>query len=92
MMKDQIVDCLANDYESFRLIADEVQREFSSRGESVRDEQVMLELNSLISDGYVNVYQYSEDDGDYHPVDFDRTKIEQLWFGLTPAGKALLGD
>jgi hypothetical protein len=89
-IRDYIINVVANDYENFGLIVDEVSAWASKDGMAVSPEEIMQALTSLVSDGLVDSYQFSHSSGGYELCDLASSNLTDRWFYVSKTGKAHL--
>ncbi len=75
-----IIDSLADDFESFPLIRDQIPLDRS-------DGEVLNELRNLIETGYVVPFEYEPRLNTFVERAFDLSKVQSYWFGLSAEGK-----
>jgi hypothetical protein len=81
-----LANAVANDYESFDTIVDEVMKWARAEGRSFRREDILEALRALIRDGYVRAYEMTPEP---RVADFTPERLNELWFYATPIGKKL---
>lgn len=81
-LQEQIVDALANDYESLEQIREMLDQ-------PTPNDEIKSALWGLIEEGYVACYspQKAGMDPVAHP---DRQQLDSYWFGLTKQGERML--
>jgi hypothetical protein len=75
-----ILESIANDYENFEAICQEVQKWASEEGLVVDKCEIATHLSELLFSGDVHAYELSSQSGKASQVVYDERKIDQLWF------------
>ncbi len=86
-IRDHVLCAIANDYEDFAIISDEVSK---WQGKSVSHSEIVEALAEVISMGLAQAYVLSPTPPHTTPVGFSKDDVERLWFYVTPEGKRLV--
>jgi hypothetical protein len=84
-VKELVLSRIADDYESFEHITDSLSR---LPGASPRPEEIREALAALIADGSAASYYLSPQPPHVTRAEFSQESIANLWFYVTPLGKA----
>ena len=94
VIKELVLEAVANDYEDFTYIEKDVQECASKYGagkRAVSREEVLTALQRLISEDYVRAYNLSAaPPGKAVQAAFSVTAVDKLWFYVTPQGKSVV--
>ena len=82
-----ILDAVSNDYESFDLITQQVLKWAADDGRTATPGDVLDLLQVVTREGYVQAYLLSTNPPYAEPVAFSPSRLEELWFRITPEGK-----
>ena len=80
----------ANDYENLPVIIQDVTNWGKSRNISPAREEIIEAIETLVVDGHAQCYLLSSRAPHSTAVKFDRTRVDDLYFYLTPAGKKIV--
>ena len=83
-----VATAVANDYECFDSILEDVGRLLAEDGLSSDQPAVLETLERLVANGYVKAYSLP----DQAEVPFSRDRLNELWFYATPQGKRLANE
>ena len=86
MLHDLVLEAMANDYESFDCILDQVSPWATGRGVSVTRREVAEAVERAILDGCAQAYLLSPQPPHSQPVAFSSDRLDDLWFHVTPKG------
>jgi peroxiredoxin len=94
VIKELVLEAVANDYEDFTYIEKDVQERASKYGAgkcAVSREEVLTALQQLICEDHVRAYNLSAaSPGKAVQVTFSATAVGELWFYITPHGKSVV--
>ena len=88
--KELVLNSVADDYEDFRIILDEVTYWGSQRGIQLTRDEVEMALLDLLSTGHVQAYELSSVPPHSTPVSFTAERARDLYYYLTPTGRKIL--
>ena len=90
-IRDLVLRAISDDYESFEWVVGDVLGSAVELGMSADANAVLSALKNLINDGYAQAYLLSAHPGtNAEPVAFAENLLDDLWFYVTPSGKALI--
>jgi hypothetical protein len=87
-----VLAAVADDYESVETIIGEVVAWGVKGGVAVDRENLIEALGELVAEGWVSAYLLSAQKAKAEPVPFDRARVEELWFYISPLGRTKLLD
>lgn len=90
--KDYVLRAIADDYEDFPMILEEVQRWSQAQLGSVTKEDVLSALEQLVVEGYAQTYILSSTAPYAKPVGFSRQNLNALSFYVTKKGRNALSQ
>lgn len=82
------IQALADDYESIETI----EKYYADQSPKFTQSEIKQALLTLLAEGCVQPYLYSESTMEFIPSDFSPDAAESFWFGLTSKGRASLKD
>jgi hypothetical protein len=86
-IRDSVLNAIADDYEDVGLNLEAVH---NFDDPTATTEQVSAALAKLVKDGLAQAYELSPKAPCSTAVDFDLSRMEELWFHVTPKGKNLV--
>jgi|ERR1700674_1162575 len=90
MLSEFILEAMANDYESFACILDQVTKWAGEKQLHVTRDDIAVNLGNLIRSGYAKAYILSASPPHSQVAEFSHEHIDDLWYHPTPAGKKLV--
>ena len=90
LIKDLVLNSIADDYEDFRIILDEVTHWGSQRGVQLTRNEIETALRDLLSAGHAQAYELSTLPPHSTPVVVAAERIRASYYYLTPAGRDIL--
>jgi hypothetical protein len=87
-LRECALRAIADDYEEFGKIFDDVSAWLTERGTSTTRMATRQALGGLIREGYAQAYVLAAERSDAQPV-FLESDLKELWFYVTPDGKRL---
>jgi hypothetical protein len=88
-LKDCVITIASDDYENFELIFDDAKRIASSKGMSVDAEEVAAALRMAVDEGLLEAFDLSPNPPHPTKVEYSADRLRELWYYVTPQGKAL---
>jgi len=79
---------IADDYENFDKIVEDVHRWAAFRGIEPAKDEMIEALESLIAEGDAEAYTLSAKPAKSERVTYARDDLSELWFYVTPKGKS----
>jgi hypothetical protein len=92
MLHEFVLEAVANDYESFECVAEQVIQWSTERGVSVTRRETAEALGWAICEGYAGAYQLSPQPPYCRRVVFSEERLGDLWYFVTPKGKQFVKD
>lgn len=92
MLHDFVLEAMANDYESFECVVQQVLSWAGQRGITVTDSDVAGGIEWAIRKGYATAYLLSAQPPYSQPVAFSREHLHDLWFYVTRDGMQRVKD
>jgi hypothetical protein len=89
VLRECALRAIADDYEEFERIFDDVSAWVAERGTSATRTAIRHALENLVSEGYAQAYDLKADGSDPRPVRYVPADLSKLWFYVTPVGKGL---
>ncbi len=90
MLRLIVLSTIADDYESFRIIAHETSERSAKLGLAVNHEMILDVLADLILQGLAKAYVLSPQVPYATPAEYSRGRSHTLWYWITDKGKLLL--
>jgi hypothetical protein len=87
-LQNYVVNIVANDYENYALIDKEALGWAAKDGVTASPQGVRDALAAVVRDGLVDCCRFSQ--GKYEKVELAALKLEDLWFRVSPKGRACL--
>src|SRR5690348_2798672 len=91
-VKECVVRAVSDDYEEFERILADVSGWVGERGVVVDRAGVLNALEDAIAEGYACAYVLSGTPPYSTPVEYSVTRLDDLWFYVTPHGKKFAQD
>ena len=88
-LRDCVITIASDDYENFELILEQTKNLAASRGVVTDDVEVAEIVKRLIADGLLEAYELSVQPAYSKKVDYVPEQLHELWYYVTPRGKAL---
>jgi len=85
-LHDLVLEAMANGYESFECVLEQVLPWASQRGIKAARSDVAKGLEWAIREGYAKAYLLSAQPPHSQPVAFSRERLDDLWYYVTPNG------
>ena len=82
-----IIEAVANDYENFECIVEQVTKWTARTGLHANRQELIDALERAIREGYALAYLLSPREPHSQAVDFSRERLDELWFYVTPKGR-----
>ncbi len=89
-VQDLVLNSMADDYEDFRTVLDEVTYWGSRRGLQLTRNEVQQALENVLAAGLAQAYVLSPHPPHTTPVSYATEKLRELYFFLTPTGKEIV--
>jgi hypothetical protein len=90
MLRQFILEAMANDYESFECIEEQVKKWMKNEQTGVTKQELALTLETLITEGYARAYILSPVPPHSKFEKFSLERLDELWYHLTTRGKQLV--
>ncbi|HEY2822157.1 MAG TPA: hypothetical protein VGJ06_14025 [Candidatus Acidoferrum sp.] len=94
-LREMVLKSVANDWESFALIEEQIQKWANEAEIEVTADEMARHLTDLIRDGLVKAYVLSPQAPHSVVAEFSPVRLDELWYLVTPEGltvvKALEG-
>jgi hypothetical protein len=87
IIRGYVLNAVANDYENLDLIAKEAAQWALEEKSSFSRELLTRALSTLIHDGLVDCYRFSQFQSNYERCEFEIGKLNDLWFYISKKGK-----
>jgi hypothetical protein len=85
--KRNVLRAMADDYENLETVCNETSKWTHESGRTITRSEIVQTLETLINEGLAQAYSLSPTRASATPVEFNKDKVENLWFYLTPDGK-----
>ena len=92
VLQEFVLESLANDYESFVCVVEQVMKGEAEKELVVSRGEVARALEQTIREGYAQAYLLSAQAPYSLAVEFSSDRIDDLWFYVTPKGKQLVSQ
>jgi hypothetical protein len=92
MLHEFVLEAMANDYESFECVVEQVTLWGRARDREFTREETTDALEWVIRKGYAQAYLLSAQPPHTKQVVFSHELLEDLWFYVTRHGKQLVKD
>jgi hypothetical protein len=79
-LKNCALESTKDDYESMSTLAAEVEKWATKEGRPFAAEVLLEVLLALVREGRIGVYRFSQSEGRYVEAQFERDRLEGLWF------------
>lgn len=87
IFRGYVLNAVANDYENADLITKEVAQWALEEKKSFSHDMLIRALSTLIQDGLIDCYRFSQSKGNYERCEFEIGKLNDLWFYISKKGK-----
>lgn len=92
MLHELVLEAMANDYESFECIIEQVTIFARNRGRTFTRQETAEALEWAIDEGYAQAYLLSSHPPYFTQIAFSHERLSAQWFYVTSAGKQLVKD
>jgi hypothetical protein len=91
-LRQWVLESVANDYESFELIEEELKKWAKEAVLEVSADEITVHLANLIRDGLVRAYVLSPQPPHSVVAEFSSDRRDELWYWVTPEGLKLVRE
>jgi hypothetical protein len=91
-LRQWVLESVANDYESFELIEEQLEKWADEAQLEVTEDEMILHLANLIRDGLVRAYVLSPQQPHSAVADFSPERLDELWYLATREGLKIVKD
>jgi len=92
MLHEFVLEAIANGYESFECVVEQVTRWGRVRDRAFTHEEIAKALESAIGEGYAQAYLLSPQPPHTKQVAFSHELLGEIYFYVTRQGKQLVKD
>jgi len=85
-LRQMVLSSVANDYESFELIEEQITRWAGEAKIDFTTDELAKHLGDLIRDGLVSAYVLSPQPPHSTVAEFSSERLDELWYLATPEG------
>ena len=86
ILREMVLSSVADDYESFELIEEQLARLAGEAKINFTADQLAAHLGDLIRDGLVRAYVLSPQPPHVRVAEFSPERLDELWYLATPDG------
>jgi len=90
ILREFVLEAVANLYEDFSGVVEQVQKWGSRNEMTISHAEVSDALDHAIKEGYAQAFFLSPQQPYYEPAEFSTDRIGELWFHVTAKGKTFV--
>jgi hypothetical protein len=89
-LREWVLESVANDYESFALIEEQVKGWATEAKVEITADEIAAHLRNLIRDGLVRAYVLSPREPHSVAAEFSPERLDELWYLVTAEGMKIV--